>query len=288
MELFKMRTEPDDQQSVGTPTEPKPFPGSDRVVYKKNPLVQVVCQLSFPSILRVDVEPPARFQERIRSDFPIFWDKSSERGGFPSDLPSPIANIIWSSGRPRPQSAYDFVSADRVWTVGLTREFLSLSTSDYRRWEDFATRLQGPLQSLIAEYAPAWFGRIGLRYQNLIHRSNLGLSNEPWSSLLQPHLSGILSATNLQATVAATVTQTTIKFDDQAGYVNIRHGLVQPARGDEIAYLIDNDFFTDKQTRTEDVSRILSFFNHQSGRLFRWCITPRLHEAMGPDLLESD
>src|SRR6266852_706318 len=47
-----------------------PFPEFTRVIYQRNPLVEVVCQLRFSPILRIDTDPPAEFQDRIRSAFP--------------------------------------------------------------------------------------------------------------------------------------------------------------------------------------------------------------------------
>jgi len=47
------------------------FPESERVIYEKAPLVQVICQLRFPQILRIESQLPVEFQERIRDAFPI-------------------------------------------------------------------------------------------------------------------------------------------------------------------------------------------------------------------------
>lgn len=43
------------------------FPPTQRVIYHKNPLVEVVCQLRFPTILKIDAEIPVAFQEAVRS-----------------------------------------------------------------------------------------------------------------------------------------------------------------------------------------------------------------------------
>ncbi len=53
-----------------------PFPEVQRVIYRKNPLEQVICQFRFPAILRIDTETPADFQERIRNDFPQFAEQT--------------------------------------------------------------------------------------------------------------------------------------------------------------------------------------------------------------------
>ena len=51
-----------------------PFPDSERVIYQRNPLLEVICQLRFPSILRIDSEAPAVFQERVRKEYPMYQE----------------------------------------------------------------------------------------------------------------------------------------------------------------------------------------------------------------------
>ncbi len=46
--------------------DPTPFSESPRVVYGKNPLEVVICQLRFPAILKISSESPVDFQEALR------------------------------------------------------------------------------------------------------------------------------------------------------------------------------------------------------------------------------
>ena len=54
-----------------------PFPKKDRIIFTKNPLTDVICQLRFPSILKIDTEVPAKFQDKIRDVFPNFTESSA-------------------------------------------------------------------------------------------------------------------------------------------------------------------------------------------------------------------
>jgi hypothetical protein len=45
---------------------PAPLKDYPRVIYKRNPIIGVVCELRFPPILRIAAEPPVAFQEWIR------------------------------------------------------------------------------------------------------------------------------------------------------------------------------------------------------------------------------
>ncbi len=172
-----------------------PFPDSPRVIYAQNPLIEVVCQLRFPPILRIDSEAPAALQEKIRAKYPLFKEKHISDLGI--ELPPEIAqlsNSVISTPLRTSRISYDFISADEQWRVGLTREFIALSTTKYERWEDFKAHLEQPLQVFIETYSPAFFSRVGLRYRDLIRRPRLGLENAPWSDLLKTPIAGELAA----------------------------------------------------------------------------------------------
>jgi hypothetical protein len=54
-----------------------PFPAAERVTFQKNPLNEVICQLRFPPILKIDHHEPGRmsmvFRSALRSFKAIFW-----------------------------------------------------------------------------------------------------------------------------------------------------------------------------------------------------------------------
>jgi uncharacterized protein (TIGR04255 family) len=68
----------------------------------------------------------------------------------------------------------------------------------------------------------------------------------------------------------------------------IRHGLAMTESG-ETGYVIDADFYSnDKHSNDEStVFRRLGAFNQDAGRLFRWCISDRLHNAMQPQTVSA-
>ena len=53
------------------------FPSIERVIYQNNTLGEVVCQLRFPTILRIEASSPADFQDAIREAYPLFITKKS-------------------------------------------------------------------------------------------------------------------------------------------------------------------------------------------------------------------
>jgi uncharacterized protein (TIGR04255 family) len=263
-----------------------PFPPSPRVIYTPNPLSEVVCQLKFSPILKIETELPASFQERIRPEFPMLRDRSLAAGfDLPPDIPGPVAAILKGaiSGLGR-RAAFDFVSEDEKWTLSLTKEFMALSTTSYETWESFKTRLETPFRSLIDCYSPA-LTRVGLRYQNLIRPAALGMSDRPWSDLLAPQITGMLGVPTVSQAIRQSFAQYTIDLSNPGGFVAIRAGLASVSPQETAAFLIDNDFFVERSTKSAHVHTILDALNHHSGRLFRWCITEQLHTAMAPRLV---
>ena len=135
-----------------------------RQIFKRRQLLEVICQLRFPDILKIESTDPAEFQDRIRGEYPQYQKKVEQ-------LPPQIVN-----GKPVPQGTvnnYQFISEDSQWKVSLTKGFVALSTHGYLRWEEFAKRLDRVLAALIQLYQPAYFTRVGLRYINAIDRAAL-------------------------------------------------------------------------------------------------------------------
>jgi len=277
-----MAINPDSKVEPVATSEVLPVPDPPRVIYDNNPLIEVTCQMRFPPILRIVAEPPADFQESIRQEYPLFREKSPTLE-LPPDIGAGIAEVLRSAiPKQQKEVTYEFASEDNKWTVGLTKDFLAVSTKDYPNWQEFWSRTERPLNALLSVYQPAFFSRIGLRYQNLIRRKLLGLEKYHWSQLLKPHIAGMFDEPSVSNMVTGAYSQILIRFPGDSGQVRICHGLVEAADTQEECYLIDNDFFVDKKRETDNAFQILSYFNHQSGRLFRWCIEEKLHDAMGP------
>jgi len=265
------------------------FPVSPRVIYQKNPLEVVICQLRFPPILRIDADSPVGYQERVRQQYPLLNERPAVDLGLalPAELklPPEVAKILGAelgSALRGSNTVYDFASADEIWKITLSRDFLAVTTGHYEKWEDFRARLKFALQALLEEFAPAFFTRIGLRYRDVIKRSDLGLAGRAWVDLLQPHIAAELSSPSVAGAVIRAVREVTINLERGLGQVRIRHGLIQGRDPADAPYIIDADFFTDQRTETGDALERLDYFNSQAGRLFRWCIRDLVHEAMGP------
>ena len=250
-----------------------PFPPSKRVIYRKNPLVEVICQVRFPAVLRIDSEVPADFQDRVRDRFPIYREEVE-----PLDLPKQFSALI-GVGLPGSRVTRAFHAEDENWRLALTRESMSVSTKKYETWEEFKTYLEPSLGALNEVYQPAFYSRVGLRYRDLINRAELDLQDCKWSELLKSDVAGELVSQDLVGQINSASRQILISLTPGPGQVLLQHGLTE--EDSEQCYIIDCDFSTEK-TGVEHAFERLDIFNTESGRLFRWCISDRLHNAMEP------
>ncbi len=267
-----------------------PFPEAQRVVYERNPLDRVICQLRFPPILRIDTEIPSGFQEAIRKYFPLFVENrelvaSTSQGtqfGAPADI---LRQVI-----PTETKNFEFTSDDSCWTVNLTRTFLALTARKYKRREEFQEQLKGPLEALVKIYQPAFFSRIGLRYVDVIRRSDLELQDVSWTKLLKPHVLGMLSSPD-EGVVKAIRTfeaKSELQLDDGSSMARIVTALVEYHEDKEECFLIDTDFFTTQKTEISEVENKLGYFHVRGSRLIRWLVTDQLHNAMKPKTLDEE
>ena len=259
-----------------------PFPDAKRVIYEKNPLDKVICQLRFPPILKIDTKVPDEFQDRIRDSFPEFSEKAVIKlpifKSAQKDTPAELLQSITPTGNKN----YEFSSEDKVWTINLTRTFIALSTKEYKRREDFRAHLDAPLQAFIEIYRPSIFSRVGLRYIDIIRRSELNLDNIPWDELIEPRALWLLGSSEVNKNIRSFQAQCEIELEDENSIARVITGLVDGQEPDEECFMIDTDFYTTKKTAIIDVDDKLEFFHTQGSRLIQWLIAKRLRKAMGP------
>ncbi|MDQ2731691.1 MAG: TIGR04255 family protein [Armatimonadota bacterium] len=256
------------------------------MIYRKNPLEQVICQLRFPTILAISSNPPAAFQERLRDQYPLFTTlpQLPSANKIPREIlkhliPGSVNSLL---GPP----CYQMSSQDMNWVLQLNQDYISLTTRAYTRWEDFQHRVLTLIDALVVEYRPAFFDRIGLRYQDVIRREVLHLQESEWSTLLKPFVAGILNERAIAGSVRQLSTQALVSLDHYRAQVRISHGLAEDSKTRLPCYMIDSDFSTEEKIDVTDSIHVLQYFNRYAGRLFRWCISDTLHDAMDPQPTE--
>ncbi len=257
------------------------FSTEERVIYRKNQLGEVICQLRFPEILAIGAKPPVDFQEAIRADYPQYSSR----------MESPAPKIAGTPGNMTLQNQpaainYQFVSADGVWRVNLTAKFISLACAKYTCWEDFAAKLDKPLAAFIQIYKPAYFERIGLRYVNFFSRKALNLEGTPFRELIAERYLGVLADEQLMESNAARST-VDAEFAIRGGCrVKLHAGPGQVRRAGksdgETKFIFDQDLFMPGKVAPNLSAPALQTLHAQAWSLFRDAITEELHDAMEP------
>lgn len=260
------------------------FSNENRVIYGKNQLMEVICQLRFPDILKIEAEEPFAFQDAIRAEYPQYAKKVEQ-------LPP-----LNQNGKLVPQGTvnnYQFISADMQWKVSLTKNFIAVSTHQYTRWEDFAQRLDAVLASFIKIYAPAYFSRVGLRYLNFISKERLSLDGYCWRDLIEAPYLGLMADEALPETafmrqeLSATVAvpggaKANIK-SAPAVMRKVNNQTKQTA--EEKVFMLDLDLYMEGNTPINHAVPALNVVHGNADGIFRGAITDTLHDAMEPELV---
>ena len=261
------------------------FAPYERFHYARSPLVEVICQLRFPTILSIGANEPAAFQEAIRKEFPKYMTRQEQ-------LPPKVVKNGNTTAleTPKPITNYHFISEDGRWKINLTQNFIALSTLAYQRWEDFAIRLDQALAQFIQIYQPAFFERIGLRYVNAVSRKALGLEGQLWDDLIQSQYIGILGEPDVEESeiVKCALDVETSLVGGYRMKLHAGPGLVganNPQNANqpkETRFILDGDFSAAGQLNAEAVPEKLEKMHRFAVCLFRGAVTSTLHEAMGP------
>lgn len=262
------------------------FSDRSRSNYRNAPIHEVICQLRFPTILTINSVEPADFQEAIREAFPQYARRQDIAAPKISGLGGPNPKVEQQP----PVTNYNFLSADGVWKLNLTENFIALSTLHYPGWEAFARQLDKPLASFIRIYHPSFFQRVGLRYVNIVSRSRLGLEDADWADLFAPAYTGALQESDVQEDACTLCScDLQMKLDSScqakihAGPGRIKNNAPGAAQDPEVKFIFDMDLSMGGNVPCTLAAGALETLHAHSTRLFEGAITDQLRTAMDPE-----
>jgi uncharacterized protein (TIGR04255 family) len=261
------------------------FPESPRVIYAEHTLSQVVCQLNFPPILAIGAQPPVVLQDRLREDYPLYETNSVGGPLQMPDAPPALSAILTQLPLGQPQTTqHRFTTADGTRSITVGPRLLAIEETQYTEWDALRAEIESARAALEAVYRPAFYTRIGLRYQDVLDRALLD-ADAPWADLITPVFLGLLGAEDdeIQNAVREIGSLVLLHLDGAPeAFVRINHGLIEPEddAGRQL-YVIDADYFTQERKEGSEVRGLLDYFNHEAGCLFRWAVTPALRDALG-------
>lgn len=255
------------------------FPESERIEFRENPLAEVICQLNFPTVLAVASEAPAEFQNRIRADYPVY--RRDDMMGQPPELSALFSQL--PINLPHGVPLHRFQTADGTKTISLSSTYLSVSDKAYVRWLTFREEIERAKAAFEAVYAPVFYERVALRYQDVIDRDAIRIPDAAWDDLLDPALTGLLAAAEpIRAAIQQSGGNALVSIEEiEGGAVRLQYGVGQAVDTGQDVFVVDADLYTETRHEGADVYDILDHFNREAGNLFRWAIRPPLRDALG-------
>jgi uncharacterized protein (TIGR04255 family) len=257
------------------------FPESPRVVYEQDTLSRVVCALNFPPILSIGSEMPAALQEALRTEYPLYEARPTggqlQLAGAPPGLADLLGQFPLGQGQMALQ--HRFTTEDESRSVVVGPRLLAVEDTEYEQWPSFYENVAKARAAVEDIYRPAFYARVGLHYQDVIRREMLK-EDAKWTDVIKPTFLGLLGAPEVDS-VTELASAALVVLDLPESYVRINHGLATDESTNDVVYLIDADFYTDKRCDGGDIDDVLGYFNSEAGNLFRWAITSELHDALG-------
>jgi len=241
---------------------PLNFPVVDDIHLANTPLREVICQVKFPSILRIAHEEPAEFQEHIRKRFPVL---EVERG-----VVIEMEGLKPGGRAGFPPPVYRFHNQDETRTVSLGTDFYALSTTAYQHWADFADDLAYIAEAAQEVYDIPYATRIGLRYINALDAgfTESGAFDDVLD-LLREDLTVILKT---DVIVSPELTLQQIQVASDGDRFKFRHGLIHEDTPPEPKYLLDFDHYAEGNLELNDLLERCDRYHRNIYNAFRWCI----------------
>jgi len=263
-----------------------PLPEFSQVRYSKSPLRLVICQVRFPSLLRIsDAAFVAPFQEAIAHEYPHLRREKQMALQLSAAGMSPTTEEL----------LYRFMDPAEAWSVVLGEGSLTLEARAYSHVEDLLRRFEHVANAARDTLGIEERQRLGLRYVNEFR--NEGASTlADWREYFRPEFLGYPADLFHQEAVTYATHQ--IRVDRADGVFTVRHGLmrgtvVPPFPGSTKGleklpqgpfYLLDLDY-SDTRPGALDVTASreqLVAYNASIYHFFRWTLTEHHHAALEP------
>lgn len=259
------------------------------MTYANNPLAEVICQVRWARISDFNDSAIPALRPILNN---LEYVSLREDIKFSIDI-NPQSNEGALAPKFESYKTFNFVTSDDTWCATLCSDYLALTCTKYTSWEDFQARFLALIDAILPIKRDFTFERLSLSYKDVIEREAVGLSGAPWSDLVSPFLLGPLSLGSFEDGVSGSendvsefLTSATIKLD--SSMLLLRSSLLTSIDGSKKAFLIDAEFFYDKNLEIDLLSNRdtllsrLKTLHENAGALFRRSITERLHDALRP------
>jgi len=258
---------------------PVELPAPDRTILEKAPLQLVVCQVRFDEAEALnDRKTARRFFDKLGGVdglFPKFSQIQTQRvtinpQALPGETPMTEQQRGWRFSNPE---------GDRH--LALLPGSLTLETTAYRSWDEFAPQLERALNVLTDEVDPAIEQRLGLRFVNLIVLDEVH-DAAGWEGYIADDLLAPGGHPVLGPGVVAAQHRVVLDLGDEL-HCLLNYGLAPDANGSgRVGYLLDLDVFRERSApfAAADVFKASELMNDRAVSLFQQLTTPELRALL--------
>jgi len=234
------------------------IPESEEIRLALSPIREVICQVRFPTVLRIRKEDPSDLQERLRDHFP----------GFETEQAVELQpGLLRRDAGP---CLFRFLRRDQSANVTLAPDSYALTFSRYDSWSEFVHMLSFVGQHVREVYGIGYATRIGLRYINMIGPEHVGSESvSDLSSVVRDELVALLD-TGVLLEPSLALSQVRAKEGDTQ--FTFRYGIVIPSASEGRRFVLDFDCFTETQHDLHDVIPLCMEYHRIIYGAFRWCI----------------
>ena len=249
-----------------------------RVTYEKNPLIEVILQIQFPTNLIISNQEPTDFQVAIKNDFPNYRAEIKNEKEI-SLLPS--NNEIKPLIRDKNIKIHTFITKEGYSKISLSNSTISMSTLKYERWEMFIEQFKKTLEAFIKIYSPQYIERIGLRYIDAFKREELELKDVSWDKLIKQPWIGVLNTIDEGNALLSTL-DTEYLLNDGISHIKVHSGLGRLSNYIHPVFIIDSDFIHIANENVEKWEKITNKLHDYSDDFYQSTITDLLKNALKP------
>lgn len=245
------------------------------ICYLTNFLSSVIFRLDFSEILSLSTNPPDKFQDKIREQFP--GTETKDLIQITTGLKE--GNEVFSNKKVT--KTYFFSNKEKNQQIEINPAHFAVVFSKYTTYEQFVEIVKNAFRYFNDLYKPLDLKRIGLRFVNEI-KIPQGNPLE-WENLIDAKLiANINTFENIKENLSRTMSQMVFKYDDYSLVFNC--GIFNqefPGKISRKEFILDYDCYT-LFGSVENIDNYLNIFHKQIQSLFEMSIKDELRKVMEP------
>lgn len=260
-----------------------------KYTYTNNQIKNVLLRLSYPTILKIDTEPPVAFQEEVKNSFPEYQVSGQQKNEIvlPGQLNAlPVMKVEKSRLHTFSEESADVaraagISGGNGGQISLSNEELILRFSRYSTWSEFKGHAENIVRAFLKIYQPALFKQISLRYINIFNRKDLDLESHNWSELFTDKIAGYFINCD-EDKVGSYNQEIVMQLDDAKEHLARYKHLLGRVRGEtETCFILDAEYMTAKPCAPSRGMNELEALHGFAENIIERCASKLLREKLG-------